>query len=345
MQEDSASCEYDKHAAERKALTEAILNSDASKKLIVAGPGTGKSFLFQQICKRKDGDGRSKILALSFINELVDDLSRDLHQLAEVRTLHSFALTIIPGDKNMFLRLGSLIERDYAIATGNDIDFNNIFCNLISSETELQFYSKRRKYYNFFSPNCSVYALIKWFEQNEARIPQYDQILIDEYQDFNKLESRLLSFLSMRSPVVVVGDDDQSLYDFKYAEPADIRKKHSSEEFETFGLPYCSRCTKGIINAYGKLIEAAQSNGLLQERVPKEYRYFPSKQKDCCSDAHPRIILRRGVFQSTIAYNIDAEIKALFDPRASDLPTVLIICPLRKQVEAVEKHCCPVKYY
>ena len=337
METDAAQSEYEKHAQERAALIEAILNSDASKKLILAGPGTGKSFLFQQICKENVGEGEAKILALSFINELVDDLSRDLHQLAEVKTLHSFALGRIPGDKNVFLELGSVIERDYAIAFGVDVDFNSIFCNLLDAEKELKFYSKRRKYYNFFSPHCSVYTLIKIFEQDEGRIPEYSQILIDEFQDFNKLESRLLSFLSKRSPVVIVGDDDQSLYDFKYAEPADIRNKHSSGEFETFGLPYCSRCTNVIINAYEKLIETAQSEGYLRERVPKEYLYFPSEQKNSSSDAYPRIAVKRDVFQNVIAYNIDADIEALFDPRASHLPTVLIICPLRKQVESVER--------
>ena len=337
MEKDATQCEYEKHALKRTAYIEKILNSDAPKKLIVGGPGTGKSFLFQQICKRKLEEGESKILALSFINELVEDLSQDLYQLAEVKTLHSFALSKIPGAKNMFFRLGNVIERDYAVAFGKHIDFNRIFCNLINDQENLKFYSNRRKYYNFFSPNCSVYTLIKIFEQNEKRIPKYSLILIDEFQDFNRLESRFLSFLSKRSPVVIVGDDDQSLYDFKYAEPADIRKKQESEDFETFELPYCSRCTKGIIDAYTRLIETAQSNGYLQDRVPKKYLYFPSDQKDCCSLSHPRIVVKRNVFQNVIAYNIDLELKALFDPRAKHLPTVLIICPLKKQIESVEK--------
>ena len=337
METGETQCGYEKHASERSVYTEKILNSDAQKKLIVAGPGTGKSFLFQQICKRKLDEGSAKILALSFINELVDDLSQDLYQLAEVKTLHSFALSKIPGDKSIFFRLGNVIERDYAVAFSKPIDFNQIFCNLLNDEEDLKFYSKRRKYYNFFSPNCSVYTLIKIFEQNEKRIPQYSLILIDEFQDFNKLESRFISFLSKRSPVVIVGDDDQSLYDFKYAEPADIRKKQQSEDFEAFELPYCSRCTKGIIDAYTNLIDTAQSIGYLQDRVPKKYLYFSSEQKDGCSDSHPKIVVKRNAFQSVIAYNIDLELKALFDPRAKHLPTVLIICPLRKQIESVER--------
>ena len=337
METETTQCEYDKHALKRAEYTETILNSIAPKKLIVAGPGTGKSFLFQQICKRKLDEGKSKILALSFINELVDDLSKDLYQLADVKTLHSFALSKIPRDKNMFFHLGNVIEGDYTAIFDKHVNFNRIFCNLINDQESLNFYSKRRKYYNFFSPNCAIYTLIKMFEIDEKRIPKYSLILIDEFQDFNRLESRFLSFLSKKSPVVIVGDDDQSLYDFKYADPSEIRKKYKSKDFEAFELPYCSRCTKGIIDAYTRIIDTAQSNGYLQDRVPKKYLYFPSEQKDCCSLSHPKIVVKRKVFQKTIAYNIDSELKALFDPRAEHLPTVLIICPLKKQIESVEK--------
>jgi chromosomal replication initiation ATPase DnaA len=68
MEAGAAQIEYEKYAQKRDALTEAIINSDACKKLIVAGPGTGKSYLFQQICKRSAEEGEAKILALSFIN-------------------------------------------------------------------------------------------------------------------------------------------------------------------------------------------------------------------------------------------------------------------------------------
>ena len=52
-----------------------------------------------------------------------------------------------------------------------DVDFNKVFCNLIEEKDNLSFYSKRRRYYNFFSPNCSVYTLLKIFEKD------YDKIL------------------------------------------------------------------------------------------------------------------------------------------------------------------------
>ncbi len=337
MDADSMQVDYENWAEKRDAITSSIINSYSQKKLIIAGPGTGKSYLFQQICKRSREKSDPKILVLSFINELVDDLSRDLSKLAEVKTLHSFALNKIPGDKKMFFYLGDVIQYDYEVSFNKNVNYNKILCKLIDAKEELEFYSKRRKYYDFFSPNCSVYTLIKLFEQNENRIPEFSQILIDEFQDFNNLESRLLSFLARRSPVVIVGDDDQSLYEFKYANPSDIRNRYSSGEYETYGLPYCSRCTKVIIDAYGNLIEKAMNRGYLQDRAPKDFLYFPSKKKDNISSRHPHIILKRNVYQRTIAYNIDKDIRDLFDPTAGHMPTVLVVCPLKKQVDPVEK--------
>jgi len=83
-------------------------------------------------------------------------------------------------------------------------------------------------------------------EKYEEEIPQYDKIIIDEFQDFNKLEVTLIDLLSQRSPILIVGDDDQALYkDTKDANPEYIRQRFYDKTFgySSFCLPYCSRCT------------------------------------------------------------------------------------------------------
>lgn len=328
---------YKEYSIARSKYTEKVLASESPRRIIIAGPGTGKSYLFQEICRKNIDKGANKILTLSFINELVDDLSKDLEQLSEVRTLHSLSLGLFPGDSKMFLYLGKIIENDYELIKGKIVDYNYILCNLINDQEALSFYSDRRKYYNFFSPNCSVFTLIKYFDIDKNRIPIYDQLLIDEYQDFNTLEVSLLSRLSEKSPVLIVGDDDQSLYDFKYAIPDDIRNKNLSSEYESFELPYCSRCTSVTIDAYNKLVDVAKSKGYLSSRASKKVLYFRSKEKDEISTKHKKIAVKKNVFQTTLAYNVDNEIKKLFNPRDDSLPSVLIICPIRKQIEKLEK--------
>jgi len=245
---DSDETIYSEFSERRNRATLEVLESTAEKRIIIAGPGTGKSFLFQEVCKNLRAQNRTNILTLSFINELVDDLAVDLFNLSEVRTLHSLALSKLPTKSKMFLKLGDVIEDDYAVIYGESIDFKELLHNLINETDMLEFYSSRRRYYNFFSPDCSVYTLIKYFESNADRIPTYSQLLIDEYQDFNTLEATLLKQLMTKSPVLIVGDDDQSLYNFKHAIPDDIRNKATSEEFATFELPFCSRCTRVTIN-------------------------------------------------------------------------------------------------
>ena len=328
---------FSDHELIRKQITDDILEEDSNKKIILAGPGTGKSFLFKKICEKNIANGKKNNLVLTFINELVDDLSRDLYKLSDVKTLHSLALSLIPGNKKVFLKLGDIIEEDYFVVNNEEIDYKNIFCNLIDEKEKLEFYSKRRKYYDYFSPNCSVYTLLKIFENNPEKIPKYSQILIDEFQDFNKLESTLIDYLAQHNPILIVGDDDQSLYAFKYANPSDIRAKFNSEEFKSYNLPYCSRCTKVIIDAFERVIKSAKSKGFLKERMVKQFKYFPSEEKNAISTLNNKIVVKKEVFQTKNAYNIVHEIERNFDPRCEYLPTVLIICPLRTQIEPLEK--------
>jgi hypothetical protein len=64
---------------------------------------------------------------------------------------------------------------------------------------------------------------------------------------------------------------------------------------------------------------------------------FPSKEKDAISELNNKIVVKKEVFQKKIAYNIVHEIEKNFDPRCEHLPSVLIICPLRTQIESLEK--------
>src|SRR4051812_36596249 len=81
-----ASDELDQQKQSRTDATNKILQSDAEKKLIVAGPGTGKTFTFQEALRACGGKG----LALTFIRNLVADLEVALDGLADVFTFHGY---------------------------------------------------------------------------------------------------------------------------------------------------------------------------------------------------------------------------------------------------------------
>jgi len=74
---------------ELSAAVARVLASQSRKKLVVAGPGAGKTALFQKLLDEADGDS-SRRLVLTFINNLKSDLDRSLGDAAEVFTLHGY---------------------------------------------------------------------------------------------------------------------------------------------------------------------------------------------------------------------------------------------------------------
>jgi superfamily II DNA or RNA helicase len=60
----------DPMVAARDAATDAVVNSPHHRRVIVAGPGTGKSTTFKKALKQRGGRG----LALTFLRLLADDL-------------------------------------------------------------------------------------------------------------------------------------------------------------------------------------------------------------------------------------------------------------------------------
>ncbi len=69
--------------------TDQILESRSRKKLVVAGPGTGKTFLFRRLLETSPGE-RDQRLVLTLINNLKDDLDRSLGHLTQTYTLHGY---------------------------------------------------------------------------------------------------------------------------------------------------------------------------------------------------------------------------------------------------------------
>ena len=59
----------------------------------------------------------------------------------------------------------------------------------------------------------------------------------------------MIKLLNKSNKVVVVGDDNQSLYHFKKAKPDLIINLYKDDSTEEFSLDYCYRCTRVIVDA------------------------------------------------------------------------------------------------
>ena len=113
---------YSQAEVDRRKYVDAVINSDALKKIIVAGPGTGKTFLFKELLRGTN----KKALTLTFVNSLVDDLALELHGLSEVKTLHGFARSILSqamGSIQVFPLLSRIIRDELKIHNGVEVDY------------------------------------------------------------------------------------------------------------------------------------------------------------------------------------------------------------------------------
>ena len=78
---------------------------------------------------------------------------------------------------------------------------------------------------------------------------EYDMLIVDEYQDLNACDLEVLHLIADRGcAIIAAGDDDQSIYSFRYAAPAGIRR--FCEDYpgsDAYPLSITQRCGSDII--------------------------------------------------------------------------------------------------
>jgi ATP-dependent DNA helicase UvrD/PcrA len=333
--------ELEKIAKQRAEATNAIVASISEKKLVVAGPGTGKTFTFRQALGECGGRG----LALTFIRNLVRDLRVALEDVADVYTFHGFCKYQLHRNPVDGLGSGWHYYPPLLDLTAHDLvlvdkpwskdDLTHALHTLDEAGGEISEVLRLGSYYNAVHHADVVYRVLRHFEEHTDKVPTFPLIVVDEYQDFSEMETTFIQLLASKSNVLIAGDDDQALYGFKGADPRFIRELAEGGEYERFPLPFCSRCTNVVVAAVNDVVRAGVENGNLDGRLDKEFDcYVPEKAAD--SEAHPAIIHAVCSVQSKKApyvgrYIID-RINAIpnediRDSDAGGYPTVLVIGP------------------
>ena len=112
----------------------------------------------------------------------------------------------------------------------------------------------------------TVNALELFAEVRERWRRTFRHVLVDEYQDTNHAQYRLLQLLaSEHGNLMVVGDEDQSIYGFRHADIRNILDfEHDFPEAEVVKLEQNYRSTQTILSAANAVVERNR------ERRPKE---------------------------------------------------------------------------
>ncbi|MEK7559674.1 MAG: UvrD-helicase domain-containing protein [Patescibacteria group bacterium] len=159
-----------------KLITD-ILNSPATKKLVVAGPGTGKTTLFKKAINNSSGYENDH-LALTFINNLEDELKKELEGIAKVYTFHGYCHYLLIN--NSALRFGlkerfhyyppliHLVIKDWIVTkTPSSPQFINEMRNL-SEDDSVSYFTEKGNYYNAVGYDDSIYRVFKALSETVA---------------------------------------------------------------------------------------------------------------------------------------------------------------------------------
>jgi superfamily I DNA/RNA helicase len=340
---------------ERDDAVARIVDSDHPKRIVVAGAGAGKTFVFGKLLDQLQNADRDRRLVTTFINELTSDLEEELGDRARVRTLHSFCHGLLrrePGLRaaglsegfHYYPKIRALIPRDWSAIKGTQSPKFVPSLRELERNPEVEFFLERASYYDAVGFDDSIVRAHWGMTANPALIPEHDLVIVDEVQDFNQSEIGLILLLARRSKVVVAGDDDQALYgQLRGASERHIRALHADETWETHSLPFCSRCTSVIVKVVNGVVEKAKAAGLLAGRIDKPYRPFPRPD----DATYPKLMMVKTSVQSLGKRNymgryIDQEIgripaEEVADSHARGFPTVLVIGPTH-YLSQIAKH-------
>lgn len=126
----------------------------------------------------------------------------------------------------------------------------------------------------------------------EALQGQWDEVIVDEFQDINHLDFVLVEAIARKSVLVVTGDDDQAIYGFRGCTPDYIidLEKHLARPIESHELQINYRCPPLIVEHADRLIRHNV------RRIPKN----PRAASDAVAQIHVVSALSAGLEAKSI---------------------------------------------
>lgn len=273
---------------------------------LLAGPGTGKTYCLTRRVMyliEELNISPSNISVLTFTRAAAAELSRrvkeelgDTNTFPKISTLHSFALKLILDNQSKTrlpqpIRIADDFEEELIVDELKiilDIEKKEVrtllnklsadWGRLKADEDDYEFPDPRflgawyehRDIYGYTLRSELVYQLKNALAEEDFRfLPKIEYLLVDEYQDLNPCDLAVIKLLvGYGAELFSAGDDDQSIYGFRFANPQGIRKfldVYTPSEY--LKLKECMRCDKKILDL--SLFVANQDHN----RIPKELSY------------------------------------------------------------------------
>jgi DNA helicase-2/ATP-dependent DNA helicase PcrA len=267
--------------------------------LILAGPGTGKTrTLVSKIVKLLEAGVRpERILAVTFTNKAAREIGQRVSAVGEregcpssggvrIRTFHGFGLSVLEPrlalvgrsdrfmiaddqDKHLLLKDAGIDREErrraiIALATR----VKNMVVPMPAEGSEesglFRMYQDLLAKEDLFDYDDLVYLPVTLFQSSDEIREEVrgtiDWLLIDEFQDINPAQYRLVTLLSgIGAPdplkICAIGDPNQSIYRFRGASPAFIERFMADfPDVRVFTLSLSYRCPRIILDASAQVI-------------------------------------------------------------------------------------------
>jgi DNA helicase-2/ATP-dependent DNA helicase PcrA len=122
------------------------------------------------------------------------------------------------------------------------------------------FHAARTNLYSCVLSGEVIYKCVEAMQQGQltsAQLPVIDHLIVDEFQDLNKCDQEFIRLLcaNLNISLFVAGDDDQSIYSFRHANPDGIINfQNTYPSSSTHVLTDCFRCSTEVVDAANRLI-------------------------------------------------------------------------------------------
>lgn len=234
------------------SAAKALIESDASVVRVIAGPGSGKTTCLkrrlQRLIQQREVEP-DRAFAGTFTRVIAQGLREALGNEIRVSTLHSLAYEFLrkypDACQGMRLRFLLRYEEDSLLY---DIGSGAFTGNIYERREALRLLQASRAQREDFANAKFDGAVRRWLQRHRAMLigevvhlcvvgmecrdippAMFDHVVIDEYQDLTAAEQELVRLVwSGTGSLTVLGDNDQSIYGFRFNHPEGIADFHLS---------------------------------------------------------------------------------------------------------------------
>jgi len=332
--------------------------------LILAGPGTGKTnTLTHRIAHLiEKGIPPERILALTFTNKAAEEMrdrlqrilrggegpirstnSSDPNRSVWIGTFHSFGLTILREFCHRFGR-----TEDFLLLWEEDRE--RILRTFLDEQEKKKpnansLYKETLRRLNAFDLEDLLELPVTLLEEErgvrETLRQRYAHIFVDEYQDVNELQYRLLRLLAPdgKANLTVIGDPNQAIYGFRGADVRFIRQFTTDYPHATvLSLSTSYRCPDAVLKASFQVLESSgkEEREPLRSGIPSDVKIRVSEHPSDASEAEFVARTIEALTGGIRFFSIDSGMADDFS-EGCDLGEIAVLCRTSHQMEILQK--------